>query len=68
MAQISLPQLCPLCNSPLEEGQPRRVVGFDLSGWPEKVPVDLVGHRACAVGQTQLIQIPPAQGGTHVRA
>lgn len=68
MAQLILPQSCPLCNRPIEADQPRRIVGVDLSRWPHQPPVNLWGHRSCAAGREELIQIPPIEGTPHVKA
>lgn len=54
MAQISLPHLCPLCNQPVEDGQPRRVCAIDLTRWPDDAPLNLWGHKACAAGRAEL--------------
>lgn len=55
MATQSLPHLCPLCNNPVEDDQPKCICGFDHRDWPDDPPVNLWGHRACAAGRGELL-------------
>lgn len=54
MAQLTIPHICPLCNRPVEDDQPKRVCGIDQRGLPDVPPTNIWGHRACAAQMTEL--------------
>lgn len=54
MAQLTIPPICPHCQKPVQPDEPHRVCGFDQSH-ADGIPVNLIGHRACAVGRDPVI-------------
>ncbi len=52
MAQLTIPPICPHCQKPVQPGEPHRVCGFDLR---TGIPVNMIGHRTCAVGRDPII-------------
>lgn len=55
MAQLTIPPICPHCKQPVQQGEPQRVCGFDLSRWPDVPPANLTGHAACAAGRDPVL-------------
>lgn len=39
---------CPICKEDIMPGETRRIIGHDMTRWPDVPPVSIYAHRACA--------------------